>query len=93
MAVPVVGAAGAGPMGPDRRPAAGPREAALAAVTRSGDSPCRRCRRFGLIATPPAVLADACAAHLRSRHHPVPTVGLLAVYLGTGVVAAGGAWL
>lgn len=46
-----------------------------------------------LVATPPAVFADACAAGLKSRHSSVSTVGLLAVCLGTGVVATGAAWL
>lgn len=45
-----------------------------------------------LMATPPAVFADSCAAGLRSRHIPIGTAGLVAVCLGTGVIATGAAW-
>lgn len=45
-----------------------------------------------LVATPPAVFADSCAAGLRSRHTPIGTAGLVAVCLGTGVVTTGAAW-
>lgn len=46
-----------------------------------------------LVATPPAAFADSCAAGLRSRTAPINLAPLLGVCLGTGVVAAGMAWI
>lgn len=46
-----------------------------------------------LVATSPAAFADSCAAGLRSRVTGIDTASLLLVCLGTGVVAAGAAWL
>ena len=46
-----------------------------------------------LVATPPAVFADSCAAGLRSRTAGIDTAPLLGVCLGTGVLATGVAWI
>lgn len=45
-----------------------------------------------LVATPPAVFADSCAAGLMSRSAGIEMLPLIGVCLGTGVVAAGAAW-
>lgn len=45
-----------------------------------------------LVATPPEVFADSCAAGLMSRSAGIDTASLLAVCLGSGMVAAGAAW-
>lgn len=45
-----------------------------------------------LVATPPAVFADSCAAGLRSRSAGIEMLPLLGVCLSTGVVAVGLAW-
>lgn len=45
-----------------------------------------------LVATPPAVFADSCAAGLTSRSAGIDLFPLLGVCLGTGVVGAGVAW-
>lgn len=47
-----------------------------------------------LVATPPEVFADACAAGMEAPpSRPIGIVGLLLVCLGAGVVGAGAAWL
>ena len=46
-----------------------------------------------LVATAPEVFADSCAAGLTSRSAGVDLLPLLRVCLGTGLLAAGAAWL